>query len=125
MFTEKDLIWSYVEGYKSAIIILQGVEKEINTESIGNRLSEKLKEKSGNLPEVDSRNAVLADGWREISKILPDKLTYCLVYNIISELGTGEIAWCFYNSEGKWAGENEFYNNVTHWQPLPLPPTVS
>ncbi len=60
--------------------------------------------------------------WIDVKKELPEKLSYCLVYNIISKLGTGEIAWCFYNSANKWCGENEYYEDVSHWMPLPKPP---
>lgn len=63
--------------------------------------------------------------WRDVKKELPEKFTDCLIYNIISELGTGEICWCFYNSSGQWAGQDGFFENVIAWMPLPDPPNFS
>lgn len=35
------------------------------------------------------------------------------------------IAWAFFNSKNKWVDFNKtsFYETVTHWMPLPEPPT--
>ena len=63
-------------------------------------------------------NAVLADGWREINKTLPNQGERVLIYVVYSNEQRIEIARLYGDKfdDGKL---------VTHWQPLPLPPTVS
>ena len=58
--------------------------------------------------------------WIKTSDRLPDRIGSYLVYETIEN--SKMIAWAFFNSGKKWAGGNVFYENVTHWMPLPAPP---
>jgi len=55
--------------------------------------------------------------WNKTSEVLPDHAGACLVFR-------GRIEWAFYNSIGKFCGPNSFLRDVTHWMPLPAPPTA-
>jgi len=58
--------------------------------------------------------------WYKAGEKHPDFiLGSCLVW-------TGSrIEWAFLNSEGKFCGSNSFLRDVTHWMPLPAPPTAA
>jgi len=59
--------------------------------------------------------------WRSVEDGLPEYIGAYLIY-FIEEL-SGVIAWSFFNSDKKWAIPScGFYQNVTHWMPLPEPP---
>jgi hypothetical protein len=84
------------------------------------------KKENSNVAAPVSRYNVLADGWRETSKILPDNRDDVIVGN--SDNKCVSVGW--YNADnstgGKWIVRTvHFDGEVTHWQPLPLPPTVS
>lgn len=57
--------------------------------------------------------------WIKVEDELPEKLSNVLVYGMD---GMPYTAWAFYSSESRFVGRNEFYDNVTHWMPLPEPP---
>lgn len=59
--------------------------------------------------------------WININDKLPDSIGHYLVYGGDNLHYT---AWAFFNSENKWVDFNKtsFYENVTHWMPLPSPP---
>jgi len=72
-------------------------------------------------------NAVLADGWRETSKILPEVGVVVLTYDHYGMTADErEVMIGFIDmDDGHWYipwTEEEI--KPTHWQPLPLPPTV-
>ena len=105
--------------------IIDKIKRSGSVEQLSKKESMKINARIYNGMEAVKRDYVKRESeseWIDVNKKLPEKLSYCLVYNIISKLGTGEIAWCFYNSAGKWCGENEYYENVSHWMPLPLAP---
>jgi hypothetical protein len=56
--------------------------------------------------------------WISVEDRLPEKLESFLIYD-----GT-VIAWAFLNSDSRYVdmAKCDFYNNVTHWMPLPEPP---
>lgn len=58
------------------------------------------------------------DNWISVKDDLPKQIGNYLVF--IDDINA--IAWTFFNSNKKWCGQNEYYNQVTHWQPLPPPP---
>lgn len=57
--------------------------------------------------------------WISVEDRLPETIGDYIVF------GDGMIAWSFFNSSKKWvaSGHNHFYEGITHWQPLPQPPT--
>ena len=62
--------------------------------------------------------------WIKISERLPEDIGHYLVY--YKECDIGCIAWSFYNSLGQWASSyNTFYEDITHWMPLPEPPKAN
>ncbi len=60
-------------------------------------------------------HSLLCDGWHDCRTTSPDIIGDYLI-------DTGDkIAWAFYNSDGRWCGGNEFYENVKAWMGLPKP----
>ncbi len=58
--------------------------------------------------------------WISVEDRLPDTIGSYLIYRKNKEYNT--IAWAFFNSDKMWAADNNFYEGVTHWMPLPEPP---
>ena len=58
--------------------------------------------------------------WIKASESLPTEICHCLVFTETNTLG-----WAFFNSHGKFCAANSYYRNVTHWMPLPAPPTAA
>lgn len=69
------------------------------------------------------RYNVLADGWRETSKILPESGQCVLIYS--EKSGVAEGAYLSAKGHFEQWRWNCVVKDVTHWQPLPPPPTVS
>ncbi len=58
--------------------------------------------------------------WINVEDRLPETIGHYLIY-----YNTGmekNVAWAFFTSQKRWAGGNMFYENITHWMPLPKPP---
>lgn len=55
--------------------------------------------------------------WISVEDRLPDTIGDFIIY----DAGLNHIAWSFLNSNKRWVawGHNSFYENVTHWMPLP------
>ena len=72
------------------------------------------------LSEIERLQSELDKQWIPISERLPDEYTWVIVFR--KGWKTAHVA--------KRTGDSIFYsvlgvrfNNITHWQPLPLPPT--
>ncbi len=67
--------------------------------------------------------------WISVKDRLPEQLKCYLIYSFDWDDSTciPYIAWSFYNSDGKWVDsiDRSFHNYVTHWMPLPEPPTTT
>lgn len=77
---------------------------------------------------ANSGYPLLADGWREISNPPTEEITYW-VWGKLKD-GFKERVYAGYEAEyfeGKWytVFSSRIELDVTHWQSLPLPPTVS
>jgi len=70
--------------------------------------------------DKDFFDCIPSDGWISVGDRLPESIGSYLIHHKDKQLDM--IAWAFYTSKNKWAGNNEFYKNVTHWMPLPDPP---
>lgn len=57
--------------------------------------------------------------WISIEERLPDIIGSYLAWDGAS------LMWSFFNSCNQWCGDNEYYENATHWMPLPKPPTAT
>lgn len=64
-----------------------------------------------------------ADGWRETSKILPDKDGMYLIYINYGMDWQRIRATTYLTVDGNFGGWK--IDEITHWRPLPFPPTVS
>lgn len=60
--------------------------------------------------------------WVSVKDSLPDGIGTKLICFTSSD-GLRSVAWAFFNSDKLWAGNNCFYNGVTHWRELPKPPS--
>ena len=68
--------------------------------------------------EIESLKAQLDGKWISVEDRLPDSMSNSLAF------GGGVIYFIFYSSHGKWCMGNEYLENITHWMPLPNPPTT-
>ena len=60
--------------------------------------------------------------WINAKDRLPNTIgSYIVFYR--DENGMHCMAWAFYNSRKEWCVENEKLIDVTHWMPLPKPPS--
>ena len=73
---------------------------------------------SGIAPEAD-RNAVLGEGWRDVTKELPDITDQYLIYD--KNYGYVIAIYC----KGLWDDDNREYTQVIGWIPLPVPPSFA
>ena len=92
---------------------------------------------SGPLMGIAAPPTAQAEGWVSVDERLPAKNTEVLICFAESPLPstgqyTGHAAdpagWCYPNESYLWPGESEKLPDggaptVTHWMPLPLPPT--
>jgi hypothetical protein len=76
------------------------------------------------------------NGWIKVSDRMPEENERVICYGV-HEYGKEEFyvapGYWFYKHEGKvqWStlewdgvGGNQYFRTVTHWQPLPVPPTA-
>jgi len=63
--------------------------------------------------------------WISIEDDIPKSIGSYLIFYIEDwEDSTPKaMAWAFYNSNSEWCIDNQKLNHVTHWMPLPEPPT--
>ena len=62
---------------------------------------------------------LVSDGWIPVSERLPDNSEYVIALQSYSD----SILVSYY-SGGKWHSDSEYQiAGITHWQPLPKPPT--
>jgi len=67
-------------------------------------------------------------GWISVEDRLPDPEAYYLAYgqtrSIFNTLRPSGPEMCYFDEDGYWlVGNNYYLENVTHWMPLPNPPS--
>ena len=88
-------------------------ELEIELETANHDQAWQLDHISG----IEFKIEELENPWISVDDRLPDSMNRsCLSYD------GAEISWAFYTSDGKWVIGNSFFEDITHWQPLPPPP---
>ena len=63
--------------------------------------------------------------WISVEDRLPEEIGPCLIsYSVTGadNFPMGTIGWSFFNSAKKFAVQNGYAKDVTHWMPLPEPP---
>ncbi|ELF8990147.1 DUF551 domain-containing protein [Salmonella enterica] len=61
--------------------------------------------------------------WIKCSDLLPDNTEFVLCIEKRSGYGTyGQPFVCWHDGDG-WVGKTNYRPTVTHWMPLPAPPT--
>ena len=60
--------------------------------------------------------------WISVEDRLPDVIGCYLVCSY--ELHARVVGWTFFNSQKRWTSNKGDYKDVTHWMPLPKPPTT-
>lgn len=58
------------------------------------------------------------NGWISVKDRLPENMDWLLVC-----INGYQCSWVGYHEDGKWYDEDGGEQEVTHWQPLPPPPT--